>query len=101
MSKPRQPKDLYAKRIHLLCIAPNITETYNNLNKLFKIFGFERVKLNLEKNDPFSDDDKANNPLVGKMGPQCKFACFICKKPRPFDFGSPAELHTVGNLKFW
>ena len=45
--------------------------------------------------------NKINNNLVGKMGPMCKFACFLCKKSRPFDFGPPAELLTVKDLKYW
>ena len=35
------------------------------------------------------------------MGPQCKYACFLCNKATPFDLGPPAELLTVGDLKFW
>ena len=45
-----------------------IPETYNNLNELFRISGVDRVKLNLQNNDHFADDDKINNPIVGKMG---------------------------------
>ena len=90
IAKPKLPKDSSAKRIQILCTTPNIPETYYNLIELLRICGVDKAKLNLENNDHFACDDKINNPLVGKVGPQCKFSCFCCKKSTPFDLEFPA-----------